>query len=42
MESITVSQSRQNRLLVAMAKLRALLTANLTSAQPLTSPTLIH
>src|SRR4029077_7765764 len=35
-------EPRQNRLLIALLALKALLTANLASAQPLTAPTLIH
>jgi hypothetical protein len=35
-------EPRQNRLLIVVLALKALLTANLVSAQPLTAPTLIH
>ncbi len=42
METTIARQPRQSRLHIVMSKLRALLVANLTSAQPLTAPTLIH
>jgi hypothetical protein len=42
MEATIASEPRQSRLLIVALALRALLTANLVSAQPLTAPTLIH
>ena len=42
METTIACEPQQNRLLVVVLALRALLTANLVSAQPLTTPTLIH
>ena len=41
-EATIASEPRQNRLIIVALALRALLTANLVSAQPLTAPTLIH
>jgi len=41
-ETTIACEPRQNRLLIVVLALKALLTANLVSAQPLTAPTLIH
>jgi hypothetical protein len=42
MQTNIACEPRQNRLLIVMLALRARLTANLVSAQPLTAPTLVH
>jgi hypothetical protein len=42
MQTTIAYEPRQNRLLIVVLALRALLTANLVSAQPLTAPTLVH
>ena len=42
METTIACEPRQNQLIIVVLALRALLTANLVSAQPLTAPTLIH
>ena len=41
-ETTTACKPLQNRMLIVISKLSALLFANLRSAQPLTAPTLIH
>ena len=42
MEATIAYAPQQNRLLGILLALRAMLTANLIAAQPLTAPTLIH
>jgi hypothetical protein len=40
--STTACEPQQNLLLIIISKLATLIAANLTSAQPLATPTLIH